>query len=118
MSATLSSRMDLERAAQVRALLVETVEGTASHQLAARPRKDPGAGTTELRRRRVPRSITFAAIAVGAVGLGTGAALRPTLRWPSTRTWGSVWGFRGSLCASCWFTGSRSTRVTAVTPIS
>lgn len=78
MSATLSSRMDPERAAQVRALLVETVEGTTSHKLAARPRKDPGAGTTELRRRRVPRPITFAAIAVGAVGLGTGAAVSVT----------------------------------------
>lgn len=77
MSATLSSRMDPQRAAQVRALLVDTVQGTTSHQLTAGPRKDPGAGRTQ-QRRRVPRSITFAAIAVGAVGLGTGAAVSVT----------------------------------------
>ncbi len=78
MSATLSSRMDPERAAQVRALLVETVEGATADRPTARRRGDPAAVTTEPRRQRVPRSITFAAIAVGAVGLGTGAAVSVT----------------------------------------
>lgn len=78
MSSTLSSRMDPQRVAELRALLMETVEGAASGKPAARLPEDAGAGATEPRRRRVPRSVAFGAIAVGAVGLGTGAAVSVT----------------------------------------
>lgn len=66
MSSTLSSRMDDGRAAQVRGLLVDTVEAGSSRRAAptARPR-------------RVSRSVVAFAVTVGALGLG-GAAVSLT----------------------------------------
>lgn len=78
MTSTLSSRMDPARSAQVRALLVDTVQRTTTQGQGTEPHQDQGARLARQRRRRVPRPIAFGAIAVGAVGLGTGAAVSVT----------------------------------------
>ncbi|WP_380169398.1 hypothetical protein [Jannaschia sp. R86511] len=73
MTPTLSSRMDPDRSARLRALLVDTVERTSPESRGARD-----AASAAPRRRRVPRPLAVGVLTVGAIGLGAGAAVSVT----------------------------------------